>query len=155
MSKELVFNNPITAGYILVEDNVITKMNRYRQRMADANEAGGLLLGFRRGPHLEIIDITEPYPNDVRRRTYFYRCDSSHKKHAKKQWKKSKKTIDYLGEWHTHPELIPTPSGLDQKEWGVLVNGRDSSLAFFILGITDIWAGVGNDAGVLCSTAIE
>ena len=130
-------------GYILLGDDVMAKMNRYRQLADDANEAGGLLLGFRRGPHLEIIDITTPHPKDVSHGTFFYRCDPLHEKYANKMWSKSKKTIDYLGEWHTHPEQTPNPSGLDVSEWKKLTVDHKSSMVFLILGISDNWLGVG------------
>ena len=150
MQKEIVFNNPSSNGYILIEGEVMMKMNRYRQRMIDSKEAGGLLLGFRRGPHIEIIDITEPFSKDVRRRISFYRCDPLHEKYAKRKWRKSKNTIDYLGEWHTHPEQIPHPSSLDKDEWNKLTIGRNSTLAFLILGISGNWLGVGKGMELMC-----
>lgn len=143
MSKELVFCNSISAGYILVNEDVLAKMNRYRQYDNDRYEAGGLLLGFRRGPHLEVVDITTPQPKDSRHRFSFYRCDPLHEKHAKKMWSKSKNTIDYLGEWHTHPERKPHPSRLDENEWKKLMSARKSSMVFLILGTSGNWLGVG------------
>jgi len=143
MSNEIIFNNPATSGYILIKDKVMVKLGEYRQKFLDSNEAGGLLLGFRRGPHLEIIDLTEPYPNDVRHRTSFYRCDPLHEIYAQKMWSKSKRTIDYLGEWHTHPEQNPSPSGLDVNEWKKLMVARKFSMVFLILGNKGNWIGVG------------
>lgn len=152
MSKDIVFNNPLTAGYILIDEVVIERISTYRQRNKNSSEAGGLLLGYRRGSHLEIIDITEPYSKDIRQRCFFYRYDSEHERYAKKQWKDSKKTVDYLGEWHTHPESKPSPSKMDKSEWERITAGRSSTLAFLICGIDDIWLGTANETNFISCT---
>ena len=33
-------------------------------------------------------------------------------------------TVRYVGEWHTHPQDYPLPSGLDQTEWSKLSRTR-------------------------------
>jgi len=151
MSKEVIFINPETNGFILIEEAVLRKMDKYRQQSIRSKEAGGIMLGFRRGPHLEIIDITLPFPLDIRKRAFFYRCDPLHDKYANKLWKKSENTIDYLGEWHTHPELVPIPSVLDKSEWKKVTASQKSEMAFLILGINSIWLGIGNGLS-LCAT---
>jgi len=40
------------------------------------------------------------------------------------RWRATRGTVRYLGEWHTHPEDHPTPSGLDRSEWRRLATGR-------------------------------
>lgn len=40
------------------------------------------------------------------------------------RWRASRGTVRYLGEWHTHPEDYPIPSGLDRSEWRRLAAGR-------------------------------
>lgn len=154
MPNEVVFSNPNTGGYILLEGAVLEKMARFRQHTFDSKEAGGLLLGYRRGPHLEISDLTLPYSMDVRRRNFFFRCDSSHKKYATLVWAGSAKTTDYLGEWHTHPESAPSPSKLDRSEWKKVNKYSKSTMIFLIIGLDDIWMGVSNGGDVVCSKRI-
>lgn len=39
---------------------------------------------------------------------------------ALSRWMASQGTVRYRGEWHTHPEDYPHPSGLDRSEWNYL-----------------------------------
>ncbi len=150
MSKEIIINNPLTSGFILISTDVFERMSKYCQHGTASNESGGLILGYRRGPHLEVIDITVPLPNDISRRAYFERCDYGHESYAHERWVKSNKMIDYLGEWHTHPEDIPNPSLLDRREWLKLTRLRVSSLFFLIIGTSGVWVGVGHEKDLRC-----
>ncbi|WP_315974813.1 Mov34/MPN/PAD-1 family protein [Stenotrophomonas maltophilia] len=60
----------------------------------------------------------------MRLRTFFLRSAIGHAKLALDRWRASRGTVRYLGEWHTHPEDHPTPSGLDRAEWRRLAAGR-------------------------------
>lgn len=83
-------------------------------------EAGGLLLGSVHGAHMLIKQATVPTIWDKRFRYLFERMPFGHDAIALSQWTMSKGTIRYLGEWHTHPEDHPHPSGLDRSEWSRL-----------------------------------
>ncbi|WP_310886220.1 MULTISPECIES: Mov34/MPN/PAD-1 family protein [Pseudomonas syringae group] len=43
---------------------------------------------------------------------------------AHKRWEHSEGKIRSLGEWHTHPENNPSPSGIDLREWHALASKR-------------------------------
>lgn len=51
----------------------------------------------------------------------------------------------YLGEWHTHPEEIPTPSVIDRIGWAkkLLADSFSEAIFFVILGTTTVrvWEG--------------
>ncbi|WP_457374776.1 Mov34/MPN/PAD-1 family protein [Pseudomonas tolaasii] len=87
-------------------------------------EAGGILLGCVRGPHLQIIEATTPSPRDRRSKFSFERDDYYHDATAIKRWEESAGIIRYLGEWHTHPENYPSPSSTDLREWRTLAESR-------------------------------
>lgn len=144
MPEDLTWTNPFGGGYILLHHCVLEKIGRYRQLASGSREAGGLLLGYRRGPHLEIVDASVPFPRDRRRRTFFDRCDPGHEKYMLKHWTHSGKTMDYLGEWHTHPEASPRPSYLDISEWRSVLRRARPPMAFVILGTSEMWIGCGN-----------
>lgn len=129
---------------VLVEADVRQRINAFRQLGKREVEAGGVLLGYRRGSHLHVTDSTLPQRQDKRSRTYFERCDSFHQAYALDRWRESGGQIDYLGEWHTHPELVPVPSCLDRLEWRKICAVRDEAMSFLILGngVTD-WLGIG------------
>lgn len=45
---------------ILVPATIAKELDQYRQRELLQHEAGGVLLGLRRGPHIEVVKITTP-----------------------------------------------------------------------------------------------
>ncbi|HGN2220474.1 TPA: Mov34/MPN/PAD-1 family protein [Pseudomonas aeruginosa] len=102
---------------------VIDVFEQYIQGELDT-EAGGILLGHVRGIHLEILEATIPTPKDRRLKYFFERLLHGHQRIAEKRWKDSNGLVRYVGEWHTHPEDYPTPSGLDISEWQKLAKGR-------------------------------
>lgn len=132
-----------TAG-VLIEDSVIELINSHRQLKPRAKEAGGILLGYRRGVHMHIAAATVPGPRDRRSRVTFWRRDPSHQERALEEWRRSSSTMDYLGEWHTHPEVRPSPSGVDYSEWRAICGKREEMMAFMILGTDQIWFGIGH-----------
>ncbi|WP_336391106.1 Mov34/MPN/PAD-1 family protein [Gallaecimonas xiamenensis] len=102
-------------------------MNTFRQYVQDrdnACEAGGILLGTVHGTHMLIEQATAPTARDRRFRTFFERLPFGHKEVADSRWAATQGTVRYLGEWHTHPEDHPRPSGLDRAEWSILAAQR-------------------------------
>lgn len=87
-------------------------------------EAGGLLLGSVHGAHLLLHQATVPTAWDKRFRYLFERMPYGHDAIALSRWTASQGTVRYLGEWHTHPEDYPRPSGLDRSEWTRLAAKR-------------------------------
>ena len=106
----------------------------YIQNTPKKNEAGGLLLGYRRGNHFEIVNITIPYKKDIRKKFYFERKDNKHITLFKKLQLASNNEISFLGEWHTHAEENPIPSQIDLSEWNKTKQKNSNRLIFFIFG---------------------
>lgn len=98
-------------------------LEKFRQHIQSSDtdrEAGGLLLGSVHGAHLLIEQATVPTAWDKRFRYLFERMPFGHEAIALSRWTASQGTVRYLGEWHTHPEDHPHPSGLDRSEWNRL-----------------------------------
>ncbi|MBF8742173.1 Mov34/MPN/PAD-1 family protein [Pseudomonas guariconensis] len=128
---------------ILVEAEPLQTMDKYRQDRADKAEAGGILLGYRKGPYLHVVQATAPQITDQRSRYRFDRAAHYHQKIAMEQWRGSDSTIDYLGEWHTHPEIKPSPSNIDIGEWSKVIKRQSKPMMFLILGLSgDTWVGM-------------
>jgi integrative and conjugative element protein (TIGR02256 family) len=106
---------PTHDRYVLVDPSVRTRLELFLNADTDRCEAGGLLLGLRRGLHLEILDLTLPGRGDRRYPMRFERRCRSHQASATAAWRRSEGFIDYLGEWHTHLETDPTPSSIDRS----------------------------------------
>jgi integrative and conjugative element protein (TIGR02256 family) len=145
MSREVIYQHPwMSKGLILIEDSVLSVIGKYLQDNPNKTEAGGILIGYRRGAHLHVIEATTPLPLDRRSWCQFHRLDPGHQKIALTRWEESGHELDYLGEWHTHPEHYPTPSGIDKTEWAKLYRGSDQPLVFLIVGITgNRWLSLG------------
>ena len=47
-----------------------------------------------------------------------------HEHIAQKRWADSSGLVRYIGEWHTHPQDYPSPSGTDLTEWRKLAVKR-------------------------------
>lgn len=144
MQEDLVFRNPLNEGYIIISSVVLRLTNRHRQITSNAHEAGGILLGERRGRHIEVTFATTPKRGDKSSRTGFHRRSPFHQRFATRNWRRLGGKLDYVGEWHTHPELNPRPSTIDQKEWNKLIRTRKNGLVFMILGTSGLWLGFAN-----------
>ncbi|RMR52237.1 hypothetical protein ALP83_101931 [Pseudomonas syringae pv. actinidiae] len=109
---------------IYFQPQVLETFSSYVQVKSNDLEAGGLLLGYVRGSHLEIVEATVPTKFDKRFRYLFERMRDLHDAIAHKRWAQSDGKIRYLGEWHTHSENNPSPSGIDLREWHALATKR-------------------------------
>ncbi len=105
-------------------DSCLEIFDQHAQRREDDCEAGGLLLGSVHGAHMLIEQATVPTVWDKRFRYLFERMPFGHEAIALARWTTSQGTVRYLGEWHTHPEDHPHPSGLDRSEWNRLAKKR-------------------------------
>jgi len=135
-------------GKLKIDINPLSVMQLYIQDLKDKKEAGGVLLGrFIIDSKDIVVDrVTMPMVGDIRSRFKFIRSEKRHQKVITNAWIKSEGTCNYLGEWHTHPEDYPTPSGQDIKNWQEILSTRTFSsqyLYFVIVGIeeTRIWEG--------------
>lgn len=126
-------------GYLLLKPEVLRVFEKYAQLDAAMPESGGILLGYVKGEHLEVIEATEPTLSDKRTMFFFLRRPHGHQDIARCRWEESEGLIRYLGEWHTHPENVPTPSCLDRREWRSAAKKRAD-------GRTQVGLIVGRDA---------
>lgn len=109
-----------TDGIVVQIDNrAVGGMWKHRQRYVWSREAGGILLGCLGLDERAILigDITKPGRQDVRGRQFFKRGRHRAQICVDSAWRKSKGIVNYLGEWHTHPEDDPFPSSADLANW--------------------------------------
>jgi integrative and conjugative element protein (TIGR02256 family) len=105
-------------------------------------ERGGILLGKRRGPHLEVTEATRPMRWDSSTMFSFCRSANGHSEIAIKRWKQSSNIVDWIGEWHSHPENDPTPSSIDVRSWNEITEQRTAPMVFLIVGWKSCWIGL-------------
>jgi integrative and conjugative element protein (TIGR02256 family) len=127
-------------GRIEISNHALSQMLVYVQNTRRKREAGGILIGRYIVDSLDIVidQVTVPMAGDRRERFSFWRDCKRHQQILDQIWLESESTSTYLGEWHTHPENVPTPSNIDIKNWlrqlsDVIFSGE--SLFFIIIGI--------------------
>lgn len=109
---------------LVIQDAVLEVFEKYAQTNIFMPESGGILLGYVREPHLEVLEATEPNRWDKRLRCFFDRSAKGHHDLAQQRSTESSGLVRYLGEWHTHPEDYPSPSSVDKSGWIKLANKR-------------------------------
>lgn len=145
-TTHLVFQRP-NEGRLKIATSALQQMIPYLQVKSGDCEAGGVLLGRLLVDSYDVVvdEVTVPMPGDKRCRFSFYRDKRRHQRIINQRWRESKGTSIYLGEWHTHPELVPTPSKTDLTDWHrkLKVDRFENDLFFLIMGTTEarMWTG--------------
>lgn len=140
---------------LFIRPEAIVKMQKYKQDELFSSEAGGILIGriLIENEHFIIDDVSEPMSTDKRSRFRFRRRPEGHQEYFNSILKRENGCCFYLGEWHTHPEYVPTPSSVDRKEWNRLVrlDFENDALFFIIVGIKEIkvWYGTIRDKEIV------
>ena len=136
---------------------VWTIMQGFIQQASDATEAGGVLMGrhLREGSAIVVDAVTTPMAGDRRARTWFHRARRRHQAAIDAAWAASEGTCTYLGEWHTHPEPVPTPSLVDWADWRRRLHQDryTEPLFFLIVGTTATRAWEGHRPDVIVPLA--
>ncbi|MEM8207072.1 Mov34/MPN/PAD-1 family protein [Morganella morganii] len=147
VNNELVYTDD-NNNYVVIMCNVVEKLYSHKQITPSDLEAAGVLIGERRGNHIVIYEISEPGPDDIRKRTLVNRKGSHHQKTVNAYFEKSKGELQYLGEWHTHPEDIPSPSSTDITSW--MLNIESSlPIVLLIVGNRQFWLGKKEDNNII------
>ena len=126
---------------LLIEESLLERLSTFRQVEGSAREAGGILIGYRRGPHTHITECTVPSQWDIRHRFGFFRHGTHHQRVALRRWSETDRMLDYVGEWHTHPENDPTPSWTDVHHWRRISAASKRPMILVIVGRAKNWIG--------------
>jgi integrative and conjugative element protein (TIGR02256 family) len=114
----------------------------YIQDEPEKLEAGGVLLGRHLLASNDVVvdAVTVPQPGDRLSRHRFFRSRQTHQTLIDRAWRESGGTCTYLGEWHTHPEPVPSSSPTDRSDWDrkLRIDRVSFSIYFVIVGTTEI-----------------
>ena len=119
--------------YALFRYEVCRFFDGVRSACAGLVESGGILIGSYRGPHIDVVDCTEPGVADEATLSSFTRQDKRHQVAATQAWRKTKRKQTYVGEWHSHPYGEPVPSGTDKRVWQSVVGKMKSPCLFVVV----------------------
>jgi integrative and conjugative element protein (TIGR02256 family) len=132
----------VTPPIILIAHAALGSIIADARRYAGRKERGGIFLGLRRGQHLHISEATLPMRWDWGTAFAFRRSARGHQEVALRRWRESAHTTDWVGEWHSHPEAVPSPSGVDLNSWRRMTDDRGAPMAFLIVGYDAVWVGL-------------
>ncbi|MDO9335664.1 MAG: Mov34/MPN/PAD-1 family protein [Caulobacter sp.] len=122
------------ATSLLVENSALDKIERAAGDSLFTVEAGGILLGSYKRRCIHVVDATTPQKCDSASRYSFSRDAAGHREIAQHAWQQSSGTTTYVGEWHSHPEQLPTPSTIDLDDWRRVMREQKRPMAFIIQG---------------------
>lgn len=135
---ELAFSDKL-GGLLVIMPSALDKLLSYRQLDSLSNEAAGVLIGERRESHLVVHEISEPGEGDIRSRCFVDRRGPHHQAAVDEAFVRSLGRLQYLGEWHTHPEDKPSPSAKDLGTWRRHLVAQEQ-MVLVIVGRKEIWA---------------
>ena len=120
---------------IAIEAQIIIQGCFYRQLSWLSKEAGGILIGREviSTNNLIIDQMTEPMPRDKRNRFRFLRRDNGHIEYFEQLYCENENIYGYVGEWHTHPEKVPSYSAIDYREWDKIVREKPGNMPIYCL----------------------
>ena len=122
-----------------MRDEVAGVWRTHRQTAADDAESFGVLMGTTSVDRREIWieSVTTPMARDQRTRLSFELRDPGHQRAVCGKFARSSGRAIYLGTWHTHPEPVPTPSGIDRNDWAACLRANPGRPLAFVLVGTD------------------
>ena len=134
-----------SGGVVEFGKEAVQTMLSFRQISSGSAESGGMLLGRLIDNNRDIVvdEVSVPRKADIRRRFFFFRKREPAQKIVESVWKISEAATNYLGEWHTLPEDVPSPSTVDLAEWSRIAQKTSCEqdvLIFVIVGRVEISA---------------
>lgn len=96
---------------IFFTESVLKHLWKHRQTHWWKREAGGLLFARIDRQSILVAEATGPRRSD-RRGRYFYRADRGVEQGEIAE--RHLNGLHYIGDWHSHPEKFPVPSGRDE-----------------------------------------
>ncbi|WP_081497031.1 Mov34/MPN/PAD-1 family protein [Methylobacterium sp. GXF4] len=127
---------------VLIPRSLTLAMQEHSIHWPKGKERGGILLGFRKVEALQITSLTFPGPWDSATATRFFRSNRAHRMRAIREWLRSGMTIDWVGEWHTHPGSSASPSSVDQSSWRAIAKSSNKPMAYVILSDAEMYVGI-------------
>ena len=104
-----------TVGTIVVGAAAIRALHAYRQRPRAA-ERGGVLAGYRAGRRRWVVThVSPPSARSLAGLFWVRRDRRDAQRFINRVFTEANGAVNYLGEWHTHPEARPSPSAPDRK----------------------------------------
>ena len=123
----------LTSGLnITFDPSALHTFDSHRQLRCYKRESRGQLFAKVRGENWKILCATGPRANDVRGRFRFWPNRESEQAEIFEHYEEG---LEYVGEWHTHPQDRPSPSASDIKSVNNIVRELTHHFPGFLLCI--------------------
>lgn len=123
-----------TTCQVFFSKDVLDEFEKVQKNAMTSDENGGIILGVIDGDALYVKTVTSACVKDKRARNAFLRQDEKHLDVWNSINNETKGRVGYLGEWHSHPEMNPSPSKIDREEWKKIKRKLGKPLIFIIIG---------------------
>ena len=108
---ELRYILPEGRGQLIFTGPVLEHMFSQKQKHWLSRESGGQLFASFGNENIVVTEATGPRKQDKRGRFSFWPHRPSEQKEINQRYKEA--GLHFVGDWHTHPERTPNPSGGD------------------------------------------
>lgn len=131
MSEALSLVLP-TGIAVKVEPQVLSHLAAHRQTSCLRKESGGQLFARIRPQEWTIVTATGPRKSDWRSRFGYHPNRKAENEEIERMFDDG---LHFVGDWHTHPQKVPRPSGTDRNSIGDIVTKSVHELPGFLLFI--------------------
>lgn len=125
---------PGSTQYVTVTQEVLDLFEKYRQKN-NLPERGGLLFARFQLPEIVICRASIPSKLDVKLKFSFIPNKGHQRRVINSLFRKK---LHFVGEWHTHPQMLPSASQLDLNSMKDSFIKSEHELNFFILAIVGL-----------------
>ena len=132
------YHDGTSSQIIVLTHPVLAHFDRFRQIAANSSEAGGQLFAGFRNTIIRVELATGPRASDYRSRSSFIPNRAAERREIRRI---SKDGLHYVGDWHTHPELIPVPSQIDITSFQDMYRKSRHRPTWFVMVIVGTAAG--------------
>lgn len=124
---------------VWLSSRVLETMREYGRELFPL-EDGGILLGWRSGDDRVVVDVRGPGPHALHGRHCFIPDHDWQVDQINKAFEASNGTVDYLGDWHSHPGGVAEMSDLDSATLLRITRRVSSPLMLIIAGSGTEWS---------------
>jgi integrative and conjugative element protein (TIGR02256 family) len=120
----------ISGQVLVLPDEAQSHFADMRQDSWRKAEAGGQLFAHITPAEITVTKVTGPRPSDKRGRYYF---EPDRRAEQREIGAMHKRDLHYVGDWHTHPERVPSPSERDIRSIDECARKSGHGLRAFVL----------------------
>lgn len=117
---------------LVLSTDVLAHFERHQQMRWWQREAGGQLFARVEGNDIHVVEATGPRRTDRRGRTSYLPDRYAEQREIDERFPSE---LHFIGDWHTHPEDRPSPSGVDLRSTAEGVRRSRHALNAFVMVI--------------------